>query len=204
MPSLQWGLFVDGLITESIGFKHRHAGDQLQPQWALCCRQLQHRAGSTHIGSGQLAIAGHLTELGSVVKDASQTMADSLELLTVESQLWLGKITKNHLKTRGPVRLPKAVTAQVLLQTLLALLHRSSPHQAAQLQLGPSLQLTRQEIGPKETTRTCEQNRLARSRLSPELWECPTFRQLGFQLQIQTPMVRNLALREQTLQGQCR
>ena len=131
-------------------------------------------------------------------------MADSLELLAVESQLWLSKIAKNHLETRGPARLPKAVPAQVLHQTLLALLHRSSPHQAAQLQLGPSLELTSQEIGPKETTRTREQHRLARRPLSRELWECPTVRELGFQLQIQTPMTRNIALREQTLQGQCR
>ena len=151
-----------------------------------------------------MAITGHLTELGSVVKDASQTMADSLELFTVESQLWLGKIAKNHLEARGPARLPKAVPAQVLLQPLLALLDRGSSHQAAQPQRGPSLQLTRQEIGPKEPTRTREQHRLARRRRSRKRWECPTFRQLGFQLQIQIPMVRNLALREQTLQGQGR
>ena len=53
--------------------KDRHAGDQLHGQGAdggRMHRQVEHRLGAAHIGRLQLAVGGHLAELGTVVQDA--------------------------------------------------------------------------------------------------------------------------------------
>ena len=185
--------FEHALVAVGRRLEGRHAGNQLDrhgPRRIPMDRQLQHRVGATHIGRLELAVGGHLAELGAVVEDASQAPGQVCKSPVRQPKSGLGQVARHGHQPAGPSLLPEAVMAQVGLdprQTQWAVL---GPHQAAHLQLGPALQLAGQQVGPKKTGSTGEQDRLPRRghRWRAGNRQAPATAQLGFLAQIEVPV----------------
>ena len=58
-------------------FKRRHARDELHRQGLAGCGmhgQIEHGLGAAHIGGLELAVGGHLAQLGAVMQNASEAL----------------------------------------------------------------------------------------------------------------------------------
>ena len=159
LPLGQVAGLVEGLASIGGGLENRRAGDVFHRD-ALLSRQPQHLHGAAHIGAAQLAVGGHVAELGPVMQHTSHLAGQPLPGGLIKPQTRLGQVAGHGHQPRLPAVLPEVVVLQVASQPLARLLSAGGPDQAVHQQLRVPLQLIRQQEGPQKPRSPREQDLL--------------------------------------------